>query len=207
MSSAKVLDAGDSLMITAHDQESVEETLQAWCGLGATVISEPVRVGNKWVASCSKPANTTPKPDSLSLQDAVPQRERAELADRTSSQSVSVADTGTQLLISGPSKGGVQQKLAEYRDMGAKVVSEVVQVGALWMASCEHPDVAVSACTVESIGFSRLVKGPTKQAVAAKLEELCSVGATLVGEIEEQDGVWVGLCDTGGIENFDYKWR
>jgi hypothetical protein len=66
------------------------------------------------------------------------------------------------------------------------------------MASCEHPDVRASECKVEKFGLTSVVTGPTRQAVATKVEELVERGARMTGEIEQDGGVWTAVCDSGG---------
>jgi hypothetical protein len=85
------------------------------------------------------------------------------------------------------------------RDMvakGATALSVPCQVGAKWYASCSHPGQQNIECKVENVGLKRVVTGPSRQAVAAKVADLVSFGAKLVGEIEEIDGRWTAVCDT-----------
>ncbi len=78
------------------------------------------------------------------------------------------------------------------------VIGDGTQMGNKWVATCEHPDIRKSACRVEELGLRRIVTGPTREAVAAKVEELAETGAVLVSAIEQADGVWSAICDTGG---------
>ena len=39
-----------------------------------------------------------------------------------------------------------------------------------------------------------------------KVEEMKQLGAELIGEIEEENGEWVAVCDTGGVQNTGYRW-
>ena len=64
------------------------------------------------------------------------------------------------------------------------------------MATCEHPKFAMGACRVETLGLKRIVTGPTREGVGAKVEELMQLGAVLVGDIECVDGRWTAVCDT-----------
>ena len=63
-----------------------------------------------------------------------------------------------------------------------------------------------SLCSVEEVGFKRIVRGPTRTAVDAKVEEMIRFGATPIGDIEEIDGQWVAMCDTAGIQNTGFRW-
>ena len=106
-----------------------------------------------------------------------------------------VFDAGTNVIISGYSRESVEKALA---GLGAvKLISPVSQIGDKWVATCEHPDVEVSACKVEVLGFTRIVSGPTREAVAAKVEDLKRLGALPVGEIESAGGKWIAVCEIG----------
>jgi hypothetical protein len=66
------------------------------------------------------------------------------------------------------------------------------------MATCEHPDARLGECKVETLGYTRIVTGPTRKAVAETVAELERTGDRLVGEIEQTDSAWTAVCDTGG---------
>jgi len=117
----------------------------------------------------------------------------AEPKETVANASARVFDAGSHLVISGYGKAGVEQALNELASRGARVISRVEAIGNKWVATCEHPDAA--ACKVEEFGFTRLVTGPTRELVAAKLKELTSLGGVQVGEIELTDGLWTGMCD------------
>jgi len=38
------------------------------------------------------------------------------------------------------------------------------------------------------------------------LEVFTRVLAALIGDIEEIDGTWTAVCDTGGTQNTGFKW-
>lgn len=109
-----------------------------------------------------------------------------------------VLDAGANLIISGPSRASVQKALDDLAGKGALLISPITQVSNKWMATCEHPKVAMSGCKVQSLGYQRIISGPSRAAVAAKVEELVRFGAVLVGEIQASNGVWTAVCDTGG---------
>ncbi len=110
----------------------------------------------------------------------------------------SVFDAGPHLIISGYERDAVQKALDALSAKGAHVISPITRTGDKWMASCEHPEVRLSECKVEKLGYTSIVSGPTRQAVAVKVAELVGVGGKLQGEIEEDGGVWTAVCDTGG---------
>ncbi len=109
-----------------------------------------------------------------------------------------ILDAGANLIISGLSRASVQKALDELAGSGARLISPITQVSNKWMASCEHPRVAQSGCKVQSLGYKRIITGPSREAVAAKVEELVRFGAVLVSEIQVANGVWTAVCDTGG---------
>jgi len=106
-----------------------------------------------------------------------------------------IFDAGVNLIVSGYSKAGVEKAIAE---LGAvKLISPVNRVGDKWVATCEHPDVAVSDCKVEELGYTRIVTGPSREAVSAKVEQLINMGAILIGDIESIGGKWTAVCELG----------
>ena len=117
---------------------------------------------------------------------------------RAAQDAASVFDAGPHLIVSAYDRAVVQKALDELAAKGARVVSPISRVGEKWMASCEHPDVRASECRVEKLGLTSIVTGPTRQAVATKVEELVERGARLTGEIEQDGGVWTAVCDSGG---------
>jgi len=117
---------------------------------------------------------------------------------RAAQDAASVFDAGPHLIVSAYDRAVVQKALDELAAKGARVVSPISRVGEKWMASCEHPDVRASECKVENFGLTSVVTGPTRQAVATKVEELVERGARLTGEIEQDGGVWTAVCDSGG---------
>lgn len=117
---------------------------------------------------------------------------------RGAQDAASVFDAGPHLIVSGYERAVVQKALDELAAKGARVVSPISRVGDKWMASCDHPEVRASECKVEKFGLTSIVTGPTRQAVAAKVDELVGLGARLTGEIEQDGGVWTAVCDSGG---------
>jgi class 3 adenylate cyclase len=109
-----------------------------------------------------------------------------------------VLDAGANLIISGPTRNSVQAALDELAAGGAKLISPITQVSNKWMATCEHPKVSLSACKVQALGHQRIITGPSREAVTAKLEELQRFGAVPVGQIREANGIWTAVCDTVG---------
>ena len=139
---------------------------------------------------------------------------------------------GGKVMLSGEVRAEVEAALQKYLDQGAKSISPVSQVGRNWVAACTAPakverldetntlslsDLAPARrerqhvdddglCSVEEVGFQRIIRGPTRTAVKAKVDEMKQFGATPIGDIEEVDGEWTALCDTAGIQNTGYRW-
>ena len=78
---------------------------------------------------------------------------------------------------------------------GSRVTSPLARVGKKWVAACEHPQIAVSACKVEQLGSTRIVTGPTREAVSVKVEELMEFGGVIVRDVECAGDVWTAVCE------------
>lgn len=122
----------------------------------------------------------------------------AEVREEATFSNAQVFDAGSSLIVSGFRKSSVQEALNALAAEGCGVISPIARIGNTWVATCEHPKAAGSACKVEELGLTRIVTGPTREAVSAKVEDLVRSGAVRVGEIEFSDGVWSAVCDTGG---------
>ncbi|MGH8690911.1 MAG: adenylate/guanylate cyclase domain-containing protein [Burkholderiales bacterium] len=112
-----------------------------------------------------------------------------------------VFDAGPNLVVSGYSKAGVEEALNQLAQSGSRLISPLAKVGNRWVAACEHPGMGVSACKVEKLGTTHIVTGSTREAVAAKVEELVQFGSVLVGDVECADGVWTAVCDAGRVRS------
>lgn len=108
-------------------------------------------------------------------------------------------DAGSNLIVSGFRRSSVEEALNRLAAEGAGVISPIARVGNKWIASCTHAKAPIHACKVEELGLTRIVTGPSREAVAAKVEDLVRQGAVQVGEIEFTDGAWSAVCDTGGF--------
>ena len=147
------------------------------------------------------------------------------------SDKVKVLDAGGKLMLTGTASSVVEAALGEYLRRGSKVLSPVSRLGSSWTAVCTVPpelksldssqslhlsdvDQALvqkssessAECRVEELGFKRIVYGPSRLIVEIKVEEMKQFGAELIGEIEEENGEWVAVCDTGGVQNTGYRW-
>lgn len=108
-----------------------------------------------------------------------------------SSEPARVFDAGANLIVSGPTRNSVETALATLGPV--KLLSPIGQVGDKWVATCEHP--LISQCKVEALGYTRIVRGPTREAVQIKVEELKQMGGVLRGEIEAAGGQWMAVCE------------
>lgn len=116
---------------------------------------------------------------------------------RAGSGEAHIFDAGPHYIVSGYDRVNVARALDALAARGARVISPISQVGDKWMASCEHPESRLGECKVETFGYTRVVTGPTRRAVSAKVDDLKQHGARLVGEIEQTDEGWTAVCDTG----------
>jgi len=147
------------------------------------------------------------------------------------SEGVKILDAGAKLLLSGADAEELRFVLHDFIKRGANVVSPPTQLGGKWVAACtvptqSHPadksdtlhlaDLASARsekaaedddpCEVEELGFKRIVTGPTRGLVRLKVEEMVHMGATLIGDVENVEGTWTALCDTGGMQNTGFRW-
>jgi hypothetical protein len=104
-----------------------------------------------------------------------------------------IFDAGAHLIVSGYTRERVEEALATLGKI--KIISPPSQMGEKWVATCEHP--VVAECRVEQIGYTRIITGPTREAVQTKVQEIRDAGAILVGEIEAVAGVWTAVCEIG----------
>ena len=110
-----------------------------------------------------------------------------------SKEAARIFDAGSNLIISGYTRESVEKALASLG--GVRLISPASQVGDRWVATCEHPEIAVSACKVEVMGYTHIVTGPTREAVSAKVEELTERGAVIVTDVESAGGIWTAVCE------------
>lgn len=107
-----------------------------------------------------------------------------------------VVDAGESMMVSGSSRRSVEAAVRELVARGATVLSAPTQVGGKWFAACTGADGGGAECTVENVGFKRLICGPTRGAVERRVAELVAFGARLEGEISQVGGQWTAVCDT-----------
>ena len=120
-------------------------------------------------------------------------------------EGVKILGAGEKVVLSGTDSEEVKSVLRDYIGSGAKVVAPPVRLGGEWVAACTFPIQShwADRTKVEKLGLKRIVTGPTKASVQLRVADM---GATLIGEIEEIDGTWTAVCDTGGTQNTGFKW-
>lgn len=140
-------------------------------------VSQAVRVGRR-VAEAQLRAKTE-------------RRASPQPVDRTPAR---ISDAGTHFVVSARSRESLQEALDRLAEKGHKLIAPMTMAGNLWVASVDNPRLAVSA-TVEELGFTRVVSGPTREAVEAKVQELLQFGAVLVHDVALVDGQWTAVCE------------
>lgn len=146
-------------------------------------------------------------------------------------EDVKVFDAGGTLVLSGDTSAAIESALGGFVRRGAKIVTPVSLVGRNWVAACTEPPKSSSldttqtlhlsdlagaiaasrpedpndGCRIEEFGLKRIVYGPSRQMVQLRVAHLKQFGAELVGEIEEENGEWVAVCDAGGEQNVSYR--
>jgi class 3 adenylate cyclase len=107
---AKVIDAGQNLMISGPSRGSVKAALDELLAQGATVISPITVVGAKWLAACSYPE---------------------------APGGVKVEELGLTRIISGRNRLAVEDKVADIVAMGGRLRNEIEQIEGVWTAVCD----------------------------------------------------------------------
>jgi class 3 adenylate cyclase len=119
---------------------------------------------------------------------------RAGRAEQAADGQATISDVGTHYLISGPTRPSVERAIDGLVKSGCELVSPISQVGAKWLASCARP--RLGSVRVETLGLKRVVSGPSREVVEAKLRELLDMGARLVQEVELHGGLWTAVCES-----------
>jgi class 3 adenylate cyclase len=109
---AEVFDAGEHLVVSAHAKARVQEELERLTRLGSRLMSEITEVGNKWVATVTRP------PD-------VPTLSRVE-------------QLGYMRIVTGPTREVVAGKVKKLVGTGAAIVADVECINGVWTAVCEE---------------------------------------------------------------------
>jgi class 3 adenylate cyclase len=105
-----------------------------------------------------------------------------------------VFDAGTHFIVSAHSQARMQEAVKKLAGEGCQLLSPMAQVGSKWVASVGNPRLTVQA-KVETLGYKRVITGPTVEAVRLKLQDLLERGAVLVQDAELADGIWTAVCE------------
>ena len=106
----KVLDAGPNLIVSGASRVAVTQALERLVREGAQMVSPATLVGQRWIASCSRPKM---------------------------SNEVRVEEFGLTRVITGEDRQAVDDKAAELVAFGAKLVRPPELVDGLWTAVCD----------------------------------------------------------------------
>ena len=99
-----VQDAGDKIILLCEEEATLRRVVDEMRKEGARGIQAPVKVGNKWIASFEHP----------------------DLAQ------CAIERVGFEIIITGPSEGGVTARSYEFRERGAIVVRGPEQEDGVW---------------------------------------------------------------------------
>jgi len=127
-------------------------------------------------------------------QIARPSVNEPEPRTRDASRPAQIFDAGEHLIVSGYSKASVDAALTTLSEAGCRVISAATRVSDKWIATCEQPPSHDRACKVATLEGKQIVTGPTREAVASKVDELIDAGAVLLGDITATHGVWTAVC-------------
>jgi hypothetical protein len=108
---AQVFSAGSHFIVSGPSQLSVLTALEELAKTGSKVLSPISKVGNKWIATCDRPAAVA--------------------------ESCKVEELGLMRIVTGPSREVVSEKVQELVNGGARLVHDLEQARGLWTAVCE----------------------------------------------------------------------
>ena len=101
---------------------------------------------------------------------------------------IDVSEEDDRLVLSSADLASLERAVENLRLEGAEDVTDPVQAGNVWKATCLHPSFT---CSVETFGTRITITGPTLDLVRMKAINFMMTGAVLDGEPEEVDGQWV----------------
>jgi hypothetical protein len=187
MDAIKISDTGTNLLITGSDRGAVQAALDGMIARGSSMVSPPAQIGQKWLASCSKPAtqDTSGSAESGPFDDVI--------RDAVWT-SVRVEEAGANLIVTGKEKALVEKALQLLAAQGSGAVAPVAPFGNGWIGSCANPK-AEAEVSVERLGHQVILSGPSEAAVRDKLRDLQVGGAKAVGEVEKIGDKYMVVCD------------
>ena len=129
---AKVLDAGDRLMINGDTEQEVNDALAAQLAKGSKVVSATVAVGRKWVAACTLAAGAV---DAGGLSFGSQEHSNKNVEDSPEVDDGCVVEKlGLKRIVRGPSERQVRLRIEHLKRFGAELVGDVEQDGDSWVA-------------------------------------------------------------------------
>jgi hypothetical protein len=108
---AQVFDSGAHLIVSGPSQLAVLNALEELATNGSKVLSPIQKIGNKWMATCDHPP--------------------------TAGSGCKVEELGLMKIVTGPTREGVEEKVQELLDRGARLVHDIEQAQGVWTAVCE----------------------------------------------------------------------
>jgi hypothetical protein len=108
---AQVFDGGAHLIVSGPTQLSVLTALEELATSGCKILSPIQKVGNKWIATCDRPA---------SAGDAC-----------------KVEELGFMRIVTGPTREAVSERVEELMNRGARLVHDLEEARGVWTAVCE----------------------------------------------------------------------
>jgi class 3 adenylate cyclase len=105
---AKVIDAGQQLMLSGPSRGSVKAALDPLLAQGAKLVTPITLMGNSWIAACSHPDND-----------------------------LKVEELGLTRIITGRNRQAVADKVEEIVAFGGRLRGEIEQVDGVWTAVCD----------------------------------------------------------------------
>ena len=110
---------------------------------------------------------------------------------------VKVVRTDTHSIITGSDRARVEAAIAALVRQGARLIDSIKPLGNNWIATCEDAPAANAplVVTTERIGLRTFIRGGTREAVVAKLEELCTFGAAIVVPPTADEDAWIAVID------------
>ena len=121
---------------------------------------------------------------------------------------VKISRMGTHTMVAGADKAAVEAAMADLVRAGAKPASKVEPLGRNWIVTLETSLTATdsSGCKVVRMGLQMMVTGPSKAKVQERVQALVQEGAVCKSGPELRDGVWVAVCDEGGVDKTIHRW-
>ena len=107
---ARVMDAGQNMMISGGSRRAVQQALDRLLADGAKLISPVNLVGAKWLAACTHPRQ---------------------------SGSCTVEQFGMKQVITGSSRRAVAERVSDLLAFGAKLEGEIEEIDGVWTAVCD----------------------------------------------------------------------